>query len=123
MQDFHQLEVWKRAHHLVLRIYTVSKDLPSSENFGLVLNLRRAAVNVPRAIAEGAGRDNRAEFALDLRKARASGHELEYILLLCRDLGFLNNPLHVELHAEVLEVRKMISGLLKHVIAPAVTLP
>ena len=101
----------------------MSKDLPSSENFGLVLNLRRAAVNIPRSIAEGAGRDNRAEFALDLRKARASGHELEYILLLCHDLGFIPDDLHVELNAEVLEVRKMISGLLKRVTAPAVPQP
>lgn len=117
MQDFRQLDVWKRAHQLVLRIYTVSKDLPSSESFGLVLHLRRCAVNIPRAIAEGAGRDGNPEFAIELRKARAGGHELEYLLLLCHDLGFLADDLHVNLNAEVLEVRKMISGLLKRVIA------
>ena len=113
MQDFHQLNVWKKAHGLVLRVYKASNDLPASENFGLVLNLRRSAVVIARNIAEGAGRDSDAEFAVELKKARAAGHDLEYNLLLCRDLGFLPQLLHDELTAEVVEVRKMISGLLK----------
>lgn len=113
MQDFHQLNVWKKAHSLVLRVYTASKDLPASENFGLVLHLRRSAFAVARSIAEGAGRDADSEFAIDLKKARAAGHELEYTILLCHDLGFFPDTLHTELTGEVIEVRKMISGLVK----------
>ena len=113
MQDFHQLHVWKRAHGLVLRIYKASNELPTSENFGLVLNLRRSAVAIARSIAEGAGRDSDVEFAVELKKARAAGHDLEYNLLLSRDLGFMSPDLHDELNAELLEVRKMISGLVK----------
>ena len=113
MQDFHQLNVWKKAHELVLRVYKVSNDLPSSENFGLVLNLRRSAVAVARGIAEGAGRDSDLEFALELKRARAAAHDLEYNLLLSRDLGFLSSPVHDDLYTEILEVRKMISGLVK----------
>jgi four helix bundle protein len=123
MQDFHQLDVWKRAHHLVLRIYTVSKELPSSENFGLILHLRRAAVSIARGIAEGTGRDTNAEFAVELKKARAAGHDLEYILLLSHDLGFISDDLHADLNTEVLEVRKMLSGLIKRVTSTAATLP
>ncbi len=122
MQDFHQLNVWKKAHSLVLRIYTASKDLPASENFGLVLNLRRSAAGIARSIAEGAGRDSDAEFTADLKKARAAGHDLEYNLLLCQDLGFMPKPLHDELSTEVIEVRKMISGLVKRMSTPAETL-
>jgi four helix bundle protein len=96
VQDFHQLNVWKKAHSLVLRVYKVSNELPASENFGLVLNLRRSAVVIARSIAEGAGRDSDAEFATELKKARAAGHDLEYNLLLCRDLGFIPEPLHAE---------------------------
>jgi four helix bundle protein len=113
MQDFHQLNVWKKAHGLVLRVYKASDDLPASENFGLVLNLRRSAAAIARSIAEGAGRDSDVEFAAELKKARAAGHDLEYNLLLSRDLGFLAARLHDELNAEVIEVRKMISGLVK----------
>jgi len=113
VQDFHQLNVWKKAHSLVLRVYKMSNDLPASENFGLILNLRRSSVLIARSIAEGAGRDSDFEFAAELKKARAAGHDLEYCLLLCRDLGFLPDSIHQELNAEVLEVRKMISGLVK----------
>ncbi len=111
MQDFHQLNVWRKAHSLVLHVYTASKDLPASESFGLAPHLRRSAVTIPRSIAEGAGRDLDHDFAADLRKARAASHELEYLLLLCRDLGFFPQPLHDELLAELVEVRKMLSGL------------
>jgi four helix bundle protein len=121
MQDFHQLNVWKKAHGLVLRVYQASNDLPASENFGLVLNLRRSAVAIARSIAEGAGRDSDIEFAVDLKKARAAGHDLEYNLLLSRDLGFLAVPLHDQLNAEVLEVRKMISGLVNRMYGPVET--
>jgi four helix bundle protein len=113
VQDFHQLNVWKKAHELVLRVYRASNDLPATENFGLVLNLRRSAAFIARTIAEGAGRDSDLEFAIELKKARAAGHDLEYNLLLCRDLGMMHSELHDELIADVTEVRKMISGLVK----------
>jgi four helix bundle protein len=92
-------------------VYQVSGELPASENFGLVLNLRRSAVSVARSIAEGCGRGTDTEFAVDLKRARAACHELEYIVLLCRDLSFLPEPLYTELNTELIEVRKMISGL------------
>ena len=122
LQDFHQLNVWKKAHSLVLRVYKASNDLPASENFGLVLNLRRSAVAIARSIAEGAGRDSDVEFTTELKKARAAGHDLEYNLLLSRDLGFLTESVHDELYADVLEVRKMISGLVKRISTTTETL-
>jgi four helix bundle protein len=112
MQDFHNLNVWRKAHALVLHVYSASKELPPSENFGLVQHLRRAATSIARTIAEGAGRDAPMEFAADLRKARAAGHELEYVFLLCRDLGFFSTDLHDELLNQLVEVRRMITGLL-----------
>jgi four helix bundle protein len=117
MQDFHNLNVWRKAHALVLRVYAASKELPPSENFGLVQHLRRAATTIARTIAEGAGRELRAEFVADLKKARAAGHELEYVFLLCRDLGFFSEALHDELLQELIEVRKMITGLIPKLIA------
>ena len=86
-----------------------------------MLNLRRSAAAIARYIAEETGRDSDVEFAADLKKARAAGHELEYNLLLSRDLGFLNADSDVALQAEVVEVRRMISGLVKRTSAPAET--
>jgi four helix bundle protein len=115
MQQFRDLEVWKRAHQLVLRVYGLA--MPQSENFGLTLNLRRSAVFVAARIAEGAGQSSNAEFAVELKRARAAAFELEYLLLVSCDLGFLETTLHEEISAEVVEVGKMLSGLLKRLTA------
>ncbi len=69
-------------------------------------------------IAEGAGRSTEAEFAGELKRSRAAGYELEYLLLLSRDLGFLDPAVHDELSSEIVEIRRMLSGLLKKVTSP-----
>ncbi len=117
MQKFQQLEIWKKSHLLVLHIYTIYANMPSSENLGLVSNLRRTAIQIAKSIAEGAGRDSDAEFAMDLKRARASGHELEYLVLLSRDLNFFSPQVHDETAAQIIEVRKMTSGLIKRITA------
>ena len=63
-------------------------------------------------IAEGAGRPTDFEFAGELNRARAIGYELEYLLLLARDLGLLETATHDELTSEAIEIRKMLSGLI-----------
>jgi four helix bundle protein len=117
MQNFQQLDVWKRSHELVLKVYRTSTELPQSENFGLVLQLRRSATMIATRIAEGAGRPTNDEFAGELRRSRAAGYELEYLLLLTRDLGFLKIDEHHVLSSEIIEIRRMLSGLVKRVTA------
>ena len=107
MQDFHQLIVWQKAHHLVPRIYKASDDLPKSGNFGLVLNLRRTATSVARFVAEGSGRATDAEFSVDLKRARAALYELEYLCPTLPRSPLLPPPRHDELASEIIEVRKM----------------
>ncbi len=113
MHNYQELTCWKRAHAMVLRVYRVSKDLPQSENFGLILNLRRSVTAIATRIAEGSGRATNEEFDVELKRARAIGYELEYLLLVAHDLGFLPDADHAELTAEGIEIRKLISGLLK----------
>jgi four helix bundle protein len=115
MQDFRELDTWKKALQVVLNVYRAAEKLPPSENFGLLLQLRRSSASIATRIAEGAGRDSRAEFAVELRRARAGGHELEYLLILSHDLGYLTDDVYAQLSDEVIEVRKMITGLLKRV--------
>jgi four helix bundle protein len=117
MQSFREVGAWQKAHALVLHVYRAGEKLPASENFGLLLQLRRCAASIATRIAEGAGRDSSAEFAAELKRARAAGHELEYLLLLSRDLGYLPDDLHATLSEEVIEVRKMLSGLVRKVMA------
>ncbi len=113
MKDFHDLNVWKRAHQLVLDLYRVTEGWPKSESFGLTHQVRRCATGLAARIAEGCGRDSNVEYAVELRRAKASASELEYLLLLSRDLAHLPNERHKVLSDEIVEVRKMVSGLLR----------
>jgi len=113
VKDFRDLDVWKKAHAVVLETYRATRKLPSSESFGITHQLRRAAANVATRIAEGCGRDSNVEFGLELRRAKAASSELEYLFLLARDLEFFGQEEHQHLTEQVVEVRKMISGLLR----------
>ncbi len=113
MKDFRDLEVWRKAHALTLDTYFATRVLPSGESFGLTHQLRRAATNVSTRIAEGCGRDLNAEFGVELRRSKAAASELEYLLLLAHDLGYLSAEDHGRLTEAVVEVRKMVSGLLR----------
>ena len=113
VKDFRELGSWRRAHQLALDVYRDTDALPQSEVFGLKVQLRRAAVAVPTRIAEGCGREVDLEFAASLHRARATASELEYLLLLCRDLAYVPEEVYSRLLDEVVEVRKMISGLLR----------
>jgi four helix bundle protein len=113
LQEFRKLDVWKRAHELVLAVYRVSQTLPKEEVFGLMIQLRRAATAIPTRVAEGCGRETNPEFAVDLRRAVAASNELDYLLLLAKDLGYLKPEIYDGLNAETVEVRRMIYGLLR----------
>ena len=113
MQDFRELEVWQKAHAVVLAVYRVTDSLPQSESFGLIVQLRRSASSVAMRIAEGCGRSSDSEFAVELRRATAASSELEYLVLLARDLSYLQNDEHEGLSLAIVEVRKMLSGLIR----------
>ena len=116
MGNFRDLAVWNRAHHLALRIYAATARMPFHERFGLVAQLRRAAVSVASNIAEGAGRGRDGEFRAFLGVARGSLHELEAQLLLASDLSLIDRDLAAGLEAEIQETSRMLTGLIDHLI-------
>jgi four helix bundle protein len=113
MQDFRNVEGWGKAHALVLRTYRETVGMPKDEIFGMTMLLRRTAIAVATRIAEGSGRNQNLEFAVDLRKAAASCNEMEYLIVLARDLTFWKPELAASLIEDTVEVRKMIFGLLR----------
>lgn len=115
MQDFKNLDVWRKAHELTLAAYRVTKAFPSDERFGLTSQIRRAASSVPANIAEGCGRRGDAEFHRFLQMAMGSASELEYHLLLSHDLEYLNPANHKQLTAQVIQVKRMLSSLIRTV--------
>ncbi len=113
MQTFQNLEVWRKAHVLTLDIYRLTESFPRAKVFGLATQLRRQSAQISIKIAEACGRDRSSEFALCLGQARGTGVELEYALLLSCDLDPIQPDAHDALLHQVVEVRRMLSGLLR----------
>jgi four helix bundle protein len=80
MRDFHDLNVWQRAHEVTLEVYRATADFPREEQFGLTAQVRRSAQSVAANFAEGCGRDGDAEFSRFLHIAMGSASETEYLL-------------------------------------------
>ncbi len=118
MQRFTDLKVWQRSHALVLEIYRATASFPTEERFGLVSQLRRAAVSVPTNIAEGSKRQGNQEFARFLNIAEGSLAESGYLLLLARDLGYLAAEPFTRLHGEADEIARMLYVFRSKVEAP-----
>jgi four helix bundle protein len=90
MQPYPELLIWQRSHALALAIYQLTKRLPADERFGLTAQTRRAAASVPANIVEGSRRQHPGDFARFLNMAEGSLAELEYLLILCRDLCYFD---------------------------------
>ena len=115
MQRFTELKVWQRSHALVLRVYQLSAEFPAAERFGLVAQLRRAALSVPTNIAEGSKRESRQEYARFLNIAEGSLAETEYLLLVGRDLSYVTMNTVQPLLVEADEIARMLNALRKTV--------
>ncbi|HEY7268206.1 MAG TPA: four helix bundle protein, partial [Dehalococcoidia bacterium] len=100
--------VWQKAHRLALAIYEVTKDFPRDEIYGLTSQMRRCASSIPANVAEGCGTSSRADFARFLQMAMSSASELEYHLLLGRDLNYLDREAYQGLNAAVIEIKRML---------------
>jgi len=111
MRDYHNLDVWKRSHDLVVSVYRHTGAYPPEEHFVLTGQTRRAAVSIPTNIAEGAGKATRPDYANFLSIASGSLNELECLLELGQDLGFSEPAETAALIAEVGEVRAMVTAL------------
>jgi four helix bundle protein len=112
MKDFRNLEVWRKAHLLVLEIYKTTKTFPKDELYGLISQIKRCSVSIPSNIAEGCGRDGDSEFGRFLQIAIGSASELEYQLLLSRDLGLVVDTEYNQLNLQVTEIKRMITSLI-----------
>lgn len=111
MQDFRNLQVWSKAHKLTLEVYRLTSTYPKDELFGLRSQMRRCAASIGSNIAEGCGKVGDKELNRFLVIAMGSASELEYQLLLSRDLGYMLPDLHLKLEASTREVKRMLSSL------------
>lgn len=110
---FRELLVWQNAMDLVEAVYRISHRFPDEEKFGLVSQLRRAAVSVPSNIAEGQGRGGRVEFIRYLKIALGSLLELETQLLIAERLKYATKEELSPLVAKAEEIGRMLNGLMR----------
>ena len=113
MKDFRTLKVWEKAHTLTLAIYKATEKFPKHELYALTNQIQRAAVSVPTNIAEGCGKDSDAELKRYFVIAMGSSSELEYLLLLARDLKYLPEDRHQILNRDLTEVRRMLNSFIQ----------
>jgi four helix bundle protein len=117
MQDYRNLHVWQKTHKTTLAVYAISSYLRVPEAWPLRDQLLRAAISIPSNIAEGKGRSSDADFRRFLFHSLGSCNELEYDLLLARDLTFLPAATHSDLAEQVEEIRRMLTGLVQTISA------
>lgn len=113
MTMWRDLEVWQRAHVLVLKIYKRAATFPPEERFRLANQLCRAAISVPANIVEGQSRQTTKEYLQFLYNARGSVEETRYHLLLAKDLGYLKEDDYNALETEYEIVSKMLNRLIQ----------
>lgn len=110
MRDFRELKVWEKSHQLTLAIYKVTTNFLREEVYGLTSQIRRACASIPANIAEGCGRNSVVELARFLHIAMGSASELDYHLILARDLGYLNRAVYDHLATDLTEVKRMLGA-------------
>ena len=116
MRDYRKFTVWKRSHVLTMKI---SKEIvpcfPDSERYGLASQIRRAVYSIPINISEGCSRNSEKDFAHFLEISLGSSNELEYSLLLTRDLSFINEAQYSVLNEKINAIKAMIINLIKKI--------
>jgi len=113
INSYKDLIVWQKGIEIVLLSYKISKVFPTDEKFGLISQLRRAAVSIPSNIAEGWGRGTKAHYTNFLRTARGSLLELETQLIISEKLSYYKN--FETIFSFVDEESKMLNSLIKKV--------
>jgi four helix bundle protein len=113
VKDYRKLHVWEKSHRLVLSVYAITSSFPVDERFGLTSQLRRAASSIPANIAEGYGRGGDAEFHRFLQISSGSASEVEYLLFLSSELGYIKPADSGQLSASIEEIKRMLTTLRK----------
>ncbi|MDT3403936.1 four helix bundle protein [Mucilaginibacter terrae] len=111
---FTDLSVWIESRKLVTHIYSLTKQFPKEEQFGLINQIRRCAVSVPSNIAEGCGRNSKKDSIQFFYIARGSLYELETQIYVSSDLNYITSDNLTELLNNLEVVRKLLNGFIRY---------
>src|SRR5262245_12653111 len=113
MQDFRNILVWKANREFTIAVYRATADFPADERFGLISQMRRAAIRIGACIAEGCGRRTIKDTLHFFQMSFSSATELLHHLITSTDLGYLTETQFQEMDTKLEEIRKMLAGLMK----------
>ena len=112
--NYRDLVVWQKARKLAVNIYRVTQEFPRAEMFGITQQLRRAVISVPSNIAEGHGRRSSKDILHFLVVARGSLFEIETQIIIATDLEYIDTARSDTLGRQVLDVIRLLNGLIRH---------
>lgn len=113
MSDYKKFKVWETAHKLTIDIYKITKGFPEDEKYGLISQIRRSVSSIPTNIVEGCGQLGNGNLIRFLGIAKGSAFELEYQLLLSKDLNYIDNKEYNELNESIQKIISMLTNLIK----------
>jgi len=111
MRDFKKYDIWTLSHFLTLEIYSLTKKFPKEEIYGLTSQIRRASSSISTNISEGCGRDSDAEFNRFLTIALGSATESEYLIILSKELGYIDSTSFEKLNSDINIIKQKIYSL------------
>lgn len=111
IESYKDLEVWRRGIEVITRVYRLTATLPKEERYGLSSQLQRASVSIPANIAEGWARDHLGDYLRHLSFAKASLAEVETLLVVCVNLGYVSQAKITELQNDLAVLGKMLTTL------------
>ena len=114
-RDFKKIKAWQLADQLVLSIYQFTKTYPNEEKYGIVSQLRRAAVSIPTNIAEGSARGSKKDYLRFLYIAKGSLAEIEYLVHVSKNLKYLNESNYGSVESARIECIKTLQGLINFI--------
>jgi four helix bundle protein len=112
VQDFRKLKVWEKSHQLTLELFKITTQITPEHKF-LINQTRRATTSISSNLAEGCGRGSNADFKRFVQMAMGSACELEYLLMLLRDLELIPEIQYKNFNILLIEIKRMLSTLIK----------
>jgi len=111
VKHYKELKIWQKGMDMAKSVYRLTAQFPAEERFGLIVQMRRAAVSVPSNIAEGQARSGTREFLQFLSHANGSLAEMETQVLLSVDLGYCREPDVESILREIGELQRMLAAI------------
>ena len=116
MAKYKELAVYRRSYEMVMSMYRYTKELPQEERYELASQIRRASYSIPTNIAEGYSKeDSGNETKRFLRMAKGSCGELEVLLSICKDVGYMEERHYKVYEKELDEISRMLYKLIESI--------